>query len=215
MFKKLAVTALVGTVALTGCATDPNTGVGRVDKAIIGSVIGAAAGYGVSRGNANTAAQNNRAALIGAVLGGAGGAILDQREQRLKTELAGTGVSVDRNPDGSIALTMPGNITFPTNSYSINPSFYQTLDKVARQLNDGRVAVVVSGYTDSTGNDAINIPLSQNRAASVQQYLINRGVPSNRINAQGYGASNPIASNATESGREQNRRVELSIYATS
>lgn len=215
MLKKVAITALVGAVALTGCATDPNTGVGKIDKTVIGSVIGAAAGYGISRGSANTSAQNNRAALIGAVLGGAGGAVLDQREKRLKAELAGTGVTVDRNADGSIALTMPGNITFPTNSYSINPSFYTTLDKVAQQLNDGKVAVVVSGYTDSTGNDAINIPLSHNRANSVQQYLISKGVPSNRINAQGYGASNPIASNSTEAGREQNRRVELSIYAVS
>jgi outer membrane protein OmpA-like peptidoglycan-associated protein len=211
--RAIAVSALIGALALTGCTTDPTTGQRDYNKTAIGAVIGAAAGYGLSRGNANSSSQNNRAALIGAALGGAGGYVLDQREKRLKEQLAGSGVSVDRNEDGSIGLVMPGNITFATNSYTINPSFYSTLDKVATTLNDGKVAVVVSGYTDNTGNDSINIPLSQNRAHSVQQYLVAKGVPSNRINAQGYGASNPISDNSTASGREKNRRVELNVYA--
>ncbi|GAA5011101.1 OmpA family lipoprotein [Acinetobacter puyangensis] len=213
--RAFAISALIGAVALTGCTTDPTTGQRDYNKTAIGSVIGAAAGYGLSKSNANSSSQNNRGALIGAVVGGAGGYILDQREKKLKEQLAGSGVSVDRNEDGSIGLVMPGNITFATNDATINPQFYATLNKVAQQLNDGKVAVVVSGYTDSTGNDSINIPLSQRRAQSVQNYLIQQGVPSNRINAQGYGASNPIASNATADGKQQNRRVELSIYAVS
>lgn len=211
----LAISVLAGAVALTGCVTDPTTGQTSVNKTAVGAVLGAAAGYGISKGNANTSAQNNRAIAIGAILGGGAGLILDQREKKLKEQLQGTGVTVDRNDDGSINLVMPGNITFPTNSYQINPSFYSTLDKVASTLNDGKVAVVVSGYTDNTGNDGINIPLSQNRANSVAQYLKNKGVPSSRINSQGYGSSNPIADNSTPAGREQNRRVELSIYAVS
>lgn len=213
--RAFAISALIGAVALSGCTTDPTTGQRDYNKTAIGSVIGAAAGYGLSKSNANSSSQNNRGALIGAVVGGAGGYILDQREKKLKEQLAGSGVSVDRNEDGSIGLVMPGNITFATNDATINPQFYATLNKVAQQLNDGKVAVVVSGYTDSTGNDSINIPLSQRRAQSVQNYLIQQGVPSNRINAQGYGASNPIASNATADGKQQNRRVELSIYAVS
>lgn len=211
--RALVISGLVGALALTGCTTDPTTGQRDYNKTAIGAAIGAVAGYGISKSSANTSGQNNRAALIGAALGGAGGYVLDQREKRLKEQLAGTGVTVDRNEDGSIGVVMPGNITFATNSYTINPSFYSTLDKVATTLNDGKVAVVVSGYTDSTGNDSINIPLSQNRAHSVQQYLVAKGVPSNRINSQGYGASNPIADNTTVSGREQNRRVELNVYA--
>nr|WP_298890636.1 OmpA family protein [uncultured Acinetobacter sp.] len=213
--RALAISTLIGAVALTGCTTDPTTGQRDYNKAAIGAVLGAGAGYGVSKGNANTSAQNNRAAAIGAVLGGAGGYVLDQKEKKLKEQLAGSGVDVGRNADGSIGLVMPGNITFPTNSYSISPSFYATLDKVAQTLNDGTVAVVVSGYTDSTGNDGINIPLSKNRAAAVKQYLINKGVSSSRISSEGYGASNPIASNDTAAGREQNRRVEINVYATS
>ena len=213
--RALTISELIGAVALTGCVTDPVTGQQTVNKTAVGAIVGAAAGYGVSKGNANTSAQNNRAALIGAVLGGGTGYVLDQREKRLREQLAGTGVSVDRNADGSIGLVMPGNITFATNSANVSTNFYPTLDKVAQTLSDGQVAVVVSGYTDSTGNDGINIPLSKNRAAAVRQQLINRGVPANRINSEGYGATNPIADNSTPAGREQNRRVELSIYAVS
>ena len=213
--RALAISMLVGAVALTGCTTDPTTGQTSVNKTAVGAVLGAAAGYGISKGNANSSAQNNRAIAIGAIVGGGAGLLLDQREKKLKEQLQGTGVDVDRNADGSINLVMPGNVTFPTNSYTINPSFYATLDKVATTLNDGKVAVVVSGYTDNTGTDSTNVPLSQNRANSVRQYLINKGVPSGRINSQGYGSSNPIADNGTAAGREQNRRVEISIYAAS
>ncbi|KAA8731145.1 OmpA family protein [Acinetobacter qingfengensis] len=211
--RALAISTLIGAVALTGCTTDPTTGQRDYNKTAIGAALGAAAGYGLSKGNANKSSQNNRAALIGAVVGGAGGYVLDQREKRLKEQLAGSGVSVDRHEDGSIGLVMPGNITFATNDATINANFYSTLNKVAQQLNDGKVAVVVSGYTDSTGNDSINIPLSQRRAQAVANYLIQQGVPSNRINAQGYGSSNPIADNTTAAGKQQNRRVELQIYA--
>lgn len=213
--RAFAISALIGAVALTGCTTDPMTGQTSVNKTAVGSVLGAAAGYGISRSNANTSSQNNRAALIGAALGGAGGYMLDQREKKLREQLAGSGVEVGRNDDGSIGLVMPGNITFATNDATINPNFYGTLNTVAQQLNDGQVAVVVSGYTDSSGNDSINIPLSQRRAQSVAQYLVGKGVPSNRINAQGYGSANPIASNATPQGKAQNRRVEINIYAVS
>ena len=78
---------------------------------------------------------------------------------------------------------------------------------------DNKSAILVTGYTDNTGNDSINIPLSQARAQSVKNYLAGQGVSSNRIDAQGLGSSNPIASNATAAGKEQNRRVEISIYA--
>ena len=211
----LAISVLAGAVALTGCVTDPTTGQTSINKTAVGAALGAAAGYGISKGNANSSAQNNRAIAIGAIVGGGAGLLLDQREIKLKEQLQGSGVTVDRNEDGSINLVMPGNITFPTNSYQISPSFYSTLDKVATTLNDGKVAVVVSGYTDNTGNDNINIPLSHNRANAVAQYLKNKGVPSTRINSQGYGSNNPIAENTTPAGREQNRRVELSIYAVS
>lgn len=213
--RALVITTVVGAaVALAGCQTTGNNlGGVEYDKAALGTLIGAAAGYGISKSNANSSRQNNRAAAIGAVLGGASGLYLDQKEKKLRQQMAGTGVEVNRNPDGSVGLVMPGNITFDTNKSNIKPNFYSTLNKVAQTLSeDNRSAILVTGYTDNTGNDSINIPLSQARAQSVANYLSGQGVSSARINAQGYGSSNPIASNATAQGREQNRRVEISIY---
>ncbi|GEK44636.1 MAG: OmpA family protein [Acinetobacter sp.] len=213
--RALAISAVVGAMVLTGCqSTGNNIGGVEYDKAALGTLIGAAAGYGVSKGNANTSRQNNRAAAIGAVLGGATGVYLDNKEKKLRQQMAGTGVEVNRNPDGSVGLIMPGNITFDTNKSNIKPNFYSTLNKVAQTLTeDNKSGILVTGYTDSTGNDSINIPLSQARAQSVASYLASQGVSTTRINAQGQGSANPIASNATAEGREQNRRVEISIYA--
>ncbi|MDH1364294.1 MULTISPECIES: OmpA family protein [Acinetobacter] len=213
--RALAISAVVGAMVLTGCqSTGNNIGGVEYDKAALGTLIGAAAGYGISKGNANTSRQNNRAAAIGAVVGGSTGVYLDNKEKKLRQQMAGTGVEVNRNPDGSVGLIMPGNITFDTNKSNIKPNFYSTLNKVAQTLTeDNKSGILVTGYTDSTGNDSINIPLSQARAQSVASYLASQGVSTTRINAQGQGSANPIASNATAEGREQNRRVEISIYA--
>ena len=213
--RALAISAVVGAMVLTGCqSTGNNIGGVEYDKAALGTLIGAGAGYGISKGNANTSRQNNRAAAIGAVVGGATGVYLDNKEKKLRQQMAGTGVEVNRNPDGSVGLIMPGNITFDTNKSNIKPNFYSTLNKVAQTLTeDNKSGILVTGYTDSTGNDSINIPLSQARAQSVASYLASQGVSTTRINAQGQGSANPIASNATAEGREQNRRVEISIYA--
>ena len=213
--RALAISAVVGAMVLTGCqSTCNNIGGVEYDKAALGTLIGAAAGYGISKGNANTSRQNNRAAAIGAVVGGATGVYLDNKEKKLRQQMAGTGVEVNRNPDGSVGLFMPGNITFDTNKSNIKPNFYSTLNKVAQTLTeDNKSGILVTGYTDSTGNDSINIPLSQARAQSVASYLASQGVSTTRINAQGQGSANPNASNATAEGREQNRRVEISIYA--
>ena len=213
----LITAAVAGALALSGCqSTGNNIGGLEYDKSALGGLIGAAAGYGLSRGNANSSAQNNRAAAIGAVLGAGTGLYLDNKEKKLRQQMAGSGVDVGRNPDGSVALIMPGSITFDTNKSTIKPNFYATLNKVAQTLNeDNKSVILVSGYTDNTGNDSINIPLSQRRAQAVAQYLVGKGVPTTRINAQGYGSANPIANNATPAGKAQNRRVELNIYAAS
>ena len=216
----LVISTLVGAgLVLSGCQTMSGQGndIGGVsyDKAALGTLIGAAAGYGVSKGiNNGSSSQNNRAIAIGAILGGASGLYLDNKEKKLREQMAGTGVDVGRNPDGSVQLIMPGSITFDTNKSNIKPNFYGTLNKVAQTLaEDNKSAILVTGYTDNTGNDSINIPLSQARAQSVKNYLASQGVSSSRIDAQGLGSSNPIASNATAAGKEQNRRVEISIYA--
>lgn len=217
--RALVISTLVGAgLVLSGCQTMSGQGndIGGVsyDKAALGTLIGAAAGYGISKGNANKASQNNRAAAIGAILGAAGGLYLDNKEKKLRAQMAGTGVEVGRNDDGSVQLIMPGSITFDTNQSNIKANFVGTLNKVAQTLaEDNQSAILVTGYTDNTGNDAINLPLSQARAQSVKNYLVGQGIASARIDAQGMGSANPIADNTTAAGKEQNRRVEISIYA--
>jgi outer membrane protein OmpA-like peptidoglycan-associated protein len=205
-----AATALLAT---TACVTDPNTGERRVSRAAIGAGLGVVGGYlaGDLIGGKGDRTEKIIGAGIGGIAGGAIGAYMDKQEQELRRETAGTGVDVIREGD-EIALRMPAGITFPINSYQIQPQFQSTLDDVARTLASYPSTMIdVYGHTDPSGGDGINIPLSQNRAQSVASYLAQRGVNSARIATQGFGSSRPIADNSTEAGRSANRRVEIRI----
>ena len=208
--RTLLISTVVGVLALSGCQNM------EYDKAAIGTGLGALLGAGLAYSNADKD-KMGQAAAIGAVVGGGAGLLLDQKERRLRQELAGTGVDVGRNPDGSINMVMP-SVTFATNSATIQPKFQAALNNVARVLAEGgtssKLALVIHGHTDNTGSDAINNPLSQNRANSVKNYLASQGISSSRMTARGYGSSSPIADNSTAAGREQNRRVEISVYET-
>lgn len=206
--RALVITAMAGALALSGCQT------AEYDKALIGTVLGAGAGALIAKSNADKD-KMGQAAAIGAVVGAGAGLLLDKKEQRLKQELAGTGINVDRNQDGSINLIMP-SVTFATNSATIQPQFQTALNDVAKVLREdgstNKLALVIHGHTDNTGNDSINIPLSQNRAGSVLNYLASQGISSTRMTAKGYGSTAPIADNSTAAGREKNRRVEITVY---
>ena len=163
----------------------------------------------------NNPVQRRNAALIGAGVGAlAGGAIgtsMDNQEAELRAQLQGTGVSVTRVGD-RIVLNMPSNVTFATDQDQVIPPFYPTLDSVAIVLRKfDKTLIDVDGHTDSVGNAGYNMDLSNRRANSVANYLASRGVDPRRMSAMGYGLERPIASNATEMGRAQNRRVEISI----
>ncbi len=200
--------ALIAVSFLSACATDPYTGESKVSKTAWGTGIGTAVGAGVG-----ALVGGQKGALIGAGVGAATGAAtggyMDIQARKLRQELQGTGVQVARDGE-NIRLIMPNAITFNTNEAIIKASANPVLDSVAKVAKEyNKTSLQVLGYTDSTGNDTINIPLSQRRAAAVAQYLGLRGVASSRITAAGMGAQNPIASNATAAGREQNRRVEI------
>ena len=134
---------------------------------------------------------------------------MDYQASLLRKELVGTGVQV-KELNGQVYLIMPGNITFDTNEAFIKKSFQPVIVSIAKVLKEyNKTFIQVNGYTDSTGSDAINNPLSVKRANAVADFLKVQGISANRIVANGYGSANPIASNATVSGREQNRRVEI------
>jgi outer membrane protein OmpA-like peptidoglycan-associated protein len=211
------VVALAGSMLLTSCATytgqtnDPNDPNRTRTGALIGAGIGAVAGL-LSGGDA---VERRQRALVGAGVGGLAGAGVgayqDRQEAALRRELAGSGVDVVRNGD-NITLNMPGNITFAFDSSNLQPQFYPVLDNVASTLNEYNQTVIeVAGHTDSVGSDSYNQQLSVQRANSVAAYLSSKGIMQQRMITVGAGEAHPIASNDTEAGRAQNRRVEITI----
>ena len=214
MRNTLMVAALASGLALSGCTTDPNTGQQRLNKTAIGTLAGAAGGATISKATGGD--KTGRDAAIGAALGAGVGYYMERQAKQLEQQMAGTGVTVTPNPNGNIDLVMPGNITFAFDSASLNPSFRPTLDKLAATMNEyNQNTVTIAGHTDSVGNPSYNMNLSRDRANSVRNYLVSRGVASNRINVVAYGQTRPIADNNSDYGRQQNRRVELTVYAPS
>ncbi len=213
-FRTLSALALSGVlVATSACTTDPNTGQRTISRTAIGAGVGLLGGYlaGDVIGGRSDRTAKIIGAGVGALAGGAVGAYMDRQEADLRRQTAGTGVDVIRSGDDLI-LRMPSGITFPVDSYTIQPQFQQTLNEVARTLGTyNQTYVDVLGHTDSTGSDAHNQTLSERRARSVANYLSSNGVNSARIATRGYGETNPIADNATEAGRAANRRVEIKV----
>ena len=207
---KKTILTLAALSFLSACATDPYTGESKVAKTAWGTGIGAAAGAGIG-----ALIGGEKGALIGAGVGAASGAAvggyMDIQARKLRQELVGTGVQV-QEANGRIYLIMPGNITFDSNESIVKSSFKPVLDSIAKVLVEyNKTMINIAGYTDSTGTASLNKKLSGERADAVANYLIMKGVASTRVNSAGYGSSNPIASNSTAAGREQNRRVEISL----
>lgn len=215
-FKATLSTAIAGSLLLGGCTTmDPYTREQQTSKASIGAGVGAIAGAVVGIATGDSAKERRKRALIGAgvgaLSGGAVGYYMDRQEAQLRQRLEGTGVSVTRHGD-NITLNMPGNVTFATDSAEVRSSFADVLESVALVLKEyPKTIIEVAGHTDSTGSDQYNQLLSERRAEAVAGVLRRHGVDDRRMVVRGYGEAYPIAGNDTPQGREQNRRVELTL----
>lgn len=211
MTSRVAIAAAMGALLLTtACATDPVTGERRITRAGSGALIGAGGGalLGALLGG-------NTGALIGAGVGsiaGAGvGSYMDQQERRLREATRGTEIEVERQGE-EIKLNMPGAVTFDFNSAIVRPEMRSSLEEVARVMTAYPSTVIgVYGHTDSIGSAEVNQRLSEQRAEAVAGTLESFGVPRARMQVRGFGFTQPVASNATEEGRAQNRRVEIRI----
>lgn len=212
--KRVAVLAVASTFALTACtSTDPYTGEQKTNNATIGAGLGALAGAvgGALIGGGDWRKRALIGAGVGALAGGGIGYYMDQQEAQMRQRLAGTGVSVAR-VGNDIILNMPGNVTFATASSDINANFYEVLNSVALVLEEYESTLVdIYGHTDSDGSAQYNQQLSEQRAQSVARYLQGQGIRGDRLLVQGLGESQPIASNGTPEGKQQNRRVEIRI----
>jgi outer membrane protein OmpA-like peptidoglycan-associated protein len=196
-------------ILATGCASMDDTqrrtatgaGVGAVAGAVIGSATGGSAGTG---------------AVVGAGVGALGTYIWSQNMERQKREMEratqGTGIAVSQTADNRLMLNIPSDISFAVGRSDIQSNFAPVLDQFAAGLRDNPGAEVrIIGHTDNTGSDAVNNPLSVDRAASTRSYLVNRGVDGRRIGIEGMGERYPVASNESAEGRARNRRVEIYV----
>jgi outer membrane protein OmpA-like peptidoglycan-associated protein len=210
--KKLAITALTcAALIMTGCANMSETQSGTAKGAGIGALAGAV--LGAATGGSKSAAKG---AVIGGALGAGGGYLWSKKMQDQKIAMeqatAGTGVAVSQTADNRLKLDIPSDISFAVGSSAITSNFAPVLTQFATSLNQNPVTTVtIIGHTDSSGSDAINNPLSVNRANAARDYLVARGVAFQRIATDGRGSREPIASNSTEQGRAKNRRVEIYV----
>jgi outer membrane protein OmpA-like peptidoglycan-associated protein len=203
-----AVTVAVVLASSSGCASwgdkqKKGAGIGAAGGGVLGAIIGHKTG------------STARGAIIGAVVGGAAGAIIgnrmDAQAEKLSQELEGAQVS--RVGEG-IAVTFDSGILFPFDSAELTSEARSNLRKLADSLQaEARTNVMILGHTDSDGSDSYNQQLSERRGRSAEDYLASLGVASSRLVSRGRGEAEPIASNGTEEGRRQNRRVEVAIYA--
>lgn len=211
--KKIISLLLLSSLLFTACkSVDPYTGEKKVNNKSKGAITGAVVG-GIIGGLAN----GKDGALAGAAVGGLGGlaygAYLDKQEAELREELKGTGVQILRDKEtNKLALVLPGNLTFDTASATVKGDFKEILGSISKVTNKyKKTKLEIVGYTDSTGKYDMNMGLSRDRASSVRDYLVFKGVAANRILIDGKGPANPVATNDTKEGREQNRRVEIAF----
>lgn len=202
--------------ALQACTTtNPYTGEKQSSKATSGAAIGAVAGalLGLvgSKDKKKRKERMLKGAGIGAIAGGGIGYYMDVQEAKLRERLEGTGVSVTRDGD-YITLNMPSNVTFDVDQSNLKASFKDVLGSVALVLKEYKSTMIeVAGHTDSSGSESYNQLLSQSRARSVSDELVRNNIQAIRIETVGFGEMKPIADNSTTQGREQNRRVELTL----
>ncbi len=211
MTTRMIITILTTSLMLGGCATMTDTQRGTTQGAAVGAGTGAVIGALIGGGKGAAIGAGS-----GAVLGAGAGYLWSQRMEEQKRQMeaatAGTGVQVSQTADNRLMLNIPSDISFDTGRADIKPNFRPILDSFATSLlNNPSTTVMIVGHTDNTGSDAINNPLSVNRAASTRDYLVSRNVPIQRIQIDGRGSYQPVAPNDSSYNRAKNRRVEIFV----
>jgi len=207
----LVAVAMTAFLTLSGCANMTQTEKDTATGAGIGAAVGAFFG-GLFGGGDDVA----KGAAIGAVAGAAGGYIWSKNMQVQKEEMEqatkGTGIEVSKTADNQLRLEIPSDVSFDVGKADIKPKMRPVLDNFAESLNTyPGTTVRIVGHTDSTGSDAINNPLSVDRAAGARDYIVRQGVELNRIAIDGRGSGEPVADNSTAQGRARNRRVDIFV----
>lgn len=202
---KATPTLLATALLLSACANMSERERGTAQGAAIGAVAGAVIGKA-------TGGKAGQSAVIGGAVGAIAGNLwskrMEDKRKAMEQATAGTGIEVARTADNQLQVSVPSDLSFDVGSAALRPSLRPVLEQFAQGL-DATMLVRVVGHTDSTGSDAINDPLSQQRAETVRNFLADRGVSANRISTAGRGSREPVADNGSEAGRAKNRRVEI------
>jgi outer membrane protein OmpA-like peptidoglycan-associated protein len=201
-YTPVVLSLCVVSALMAGCAHPTSEQKGTATGAGLGALAGVLLG------------DSRQSAAIGAAMGALGGYVwsknMEEKKQAMEKATAGTGVAVTQTPDNQLKLNIPSDISFDSGRYNIKPNLQPVLDQFAQGLNNQvNTEVRIVGHTDSTGSDAVNNPLSVNRAESARDYLVSRGVDLRRIAIEGHGSKQPLADNTTEVGRAKNRRIEI------
>ncbi|OYY50377.1 MAG: hypothetical protein B7X95_01175 [Methylophilaceae bacterium 17-44-8] len=211
MRNNIIVGSVIVAFALGGCASMTETQKGTAKGAAVGAGVGAVVGAVAGKG---------KGAAIGAVVGAGVGAVAgnvwtkrqEEQKRQMEEATAGTGVAVSQTADNRLKLDIPSDISFAVGRADIQSNFRPILDTFATSLNSTPNSnVTIIGHTDSTGSDAVNNPLSLDRAASVRSYLSARGVSSSRVAIEGRGSREPLVANDTTANKAKNRRVEIYV----
>ena len=208
--KQRTVIALVaaGSLGLGACAS--------MSKKEGGAATGAAAGAAIGGIIGNQTGSTARGAIIGAIVGGAAGAVIGHQmdQQAKEIDASVEGATVERVGEG-IQVTFASGLLFPYDSDVLQPAARTNLIELANSLKKyPESSVLIVGHTDDTGSDSYNQGLSQRRADAAAAFLATQGIARSRVQTSGKGESEPVATNLSDEGRQQNRRVEVAIYAS-
>lgn len=218
--KRFIVVPLIAALGLAGCASTNEPGAeGQSNNTAAGAILGGLVGAIIAN---NTGEQSTGKAaagiLAGAAIGGAIGNSMDEKERKIReiaAERDAKALEVQRLREDLLRVSVSSEASFAFNSSTLKPEFKPTLNKVARVLRDDpKVLITIIGFTDSVGSESYNLTLSKRRATATANYLISQGVSQQQITTDGLGEAEPRASNATASGRAQNRRVEIYLRQT-
>ena len=213
MIRKTSILLFAALFAAACSSTNPNDQNAKTKRgAAIGATAGAVAGAVIG----NQSSNPRTGAVAGAVIGGAVGAAIGHRLDKQQQELQKIqGVEVTRPAQNEISVAMTSDILFDFDSDVLRAESRRNLDNLAANLSSfGDSKLLLVGHTDDVGSDPYNLDLSRNRATAVASYLMSKGVASSRVETAGRGESEPIATNDTDAGRQQNRRVEIAVYAS-
>ena len=219
--KKLVVLPLIATLGLAGCATTntQSSSEGDTNNTAVGAILGGIVGGIIANNTGNRSTGRTAVGVIaGAAAGGAIGNAMDKKEEQIRqisAERDAQAMEVERLRDDLLRVSVSSEASFAFDRADIKPEFKPTLNKVAGVLRgDPNVRITIIGFTDSIGSESYNQRLSERRAQATADYLISQGVSASQILAKGLGEAEPRASNSTEAGRAQNRRVEIYLQQT-